>query len=176
MCDNLLPSRHVCGEIVQVDLSSDYPMFYRRDNVRGTGRPILSCPRCEYPLTMDWMIHLYYVEPMPSDVAVRTEGKVCSNCWGQLAMTPDRITVIDDETGLPMSYRMVLCLECKWDTRGYVTHRYVGTARERDYTNYGNAIIGLSEALELEQESLPFKLPEKREKLSIKDNLAMLGY
>lgn len=171
--DNILPTRHVCGEIVQVDLSSDYPMFYRYDK---TGRPLLSCPRCDYPLTMDWMIRLYFVDPMPYDVAVRTEGKACSNCWGQVAMTSDRIAILDEETGLMMSYRIVLCNDCRENTRGYVTHRYIGFARERDYTNYGNAIIGLSEALELDQEALPFQLPVKREKLSIKDNLAMLGF
>lgn len=171
---DLIPVRHVCGEIVYANLESEYPPFYDRNNPKGNSNPLSACPRCEYPLTMDWMQSLYRVEPMPYDVAIRTMGKVCSNCWGQLEMSKS-FPVWDEDEGLFISCARVTCRTCGEETRGYVTHRYVGYARERDYLDYGRAIQGIAEALELEQDGLPFKLPTK-EKLSERANLAQLGF
>jgi hypothetical protein len=168
----LVPCRHVCGEIVQADLSSDYPIFYNRTNLTGTGVPLTSCQKCESPLTMDWMKKLYYVDPMPYDTAVRTRSKVCSNCWGMLEMSRFCIPTWDEDEGMLLDYRMVICRHCQYETRGYVTSRYVGFSKERDQLNYNAAVIGLSEALELECE-LPRNEPIR---ISERSNLAMLGF
>lgn len=170
----MIPQRHVCNEIVYADLESDYALFYPRTDSKGAGRPILSCPRCSDPLNMDWMRPLYQVEPMPYATALRTEGKVCSNCWGRVQIASGPIPVYNPEVNLMEDYRIVLCLSCREETRGYVTQRYVGYAREADYLDYGRAITGLAEALELEQEGLPIKI--KTKKLSVSENIAMLGF
>ena len=173
---DLIPVRHVCGEIVYAALESDYPQFHQRSDPKGTMPAITVCPSCEYPLTMDWMKRLYYVDPMPYHVAIRTLGMVCSNCWGQLEMSKS-FALYDEEEGREIDHALVTCRDCGVETRGYVTHRYVGRAREKDYLDYGRAIQGIAEALELEQEGLPFQLqPRQPEKLSISANLAMLGF
>lgn len=172
---DLIPARHVCGEIVHANLEGEYVLFYTRHDQKGTGHAIYECPRCEYPLTMDWMRRLYYVEPMPYDTAVRTMSRVCSNCWGWQLEMSGTIKVHDEETGLDMDYRLVTCKDCGVETRGFVTSRYVGFAREKDRIDYGRAIYGIAEALELEQGNLPVKLPT-RAKRSISANLVELGF
>lgn len=171
---DLIPVRHVCGEIVYADLESEYPPFYDRFNPKGNGRPLTACPRCEYPLNMDWMKRLYFVEPMPHHVAIRTMNMVCSNCWGQLEMSKD-FGLWSEEEQMFITHNFVTCHECAEETRGYVTHRYVGRAREKDYLDYGRAIQGIAEALELDQEGLPFKLPT-REKKTNSELMSALGF
>lgn len=172
---DLIPVRHVCGEIVYADLESEYPPFYHRADPKGESHPLTACPRCEYPLNMDWMKRLYFVDPMPYATAIRTLHMACSNCWGQLEMSKC-LSVYDEEDDMPCDYRLVTCRACGVETRGYVTHRYIGRVREKDYLDYGRAIQGIAEALELEQEGLPFKLETKNEKLPTSSNLAMLGF
>jgi hypothetical protein len=178
----LIPTRHACGEILYADLEGDSPVFYNRHAVTPTehplttSRPILSCPRCDYPLDMDWMRPLWLVTPMPYELAVRTIARrVCSNCWGQLEMSARDIPVYDDDGNQVMeSHRLVTCHDCRYETIGYVTQRWVGHAREQDYLDYGLCLIGLSEALELtEADGLPIRVnqPQTREQL-----LASLGF
>jgi len=172
---DLIPCRHVCGEIVYAALESEYPLFYNRVDPKGAGRSILSCPRCDSPLNMDWMRKLYLVEPMPYATAVRTMSRVCSNCWGWELEMSGCIPTFNADDNLTEDYRLVTCKKCGVETRGYVTQRYVGYAREQDSLDYGRAITGLAEALELEQEGLPIQLPT-RNKLTEHGNLAMLGF
>jgi hypothetical protein len=174
----LIPTRHACGEILYADLEGDYPVFFSRHAVTHkitptgashpllTSRPILSCPRCDYPLDMDWMRPLWLVSPMPYELAARTiSRRVCSNCWGQLDMSARDIPVYDDEGNQIMeSHRLVLCHDCQYETIGYVTQRWVGYAREQDYLDYGLCLIGLSEALELtEADGLPIRVNQPKQ-------------
>lgn len=166
MENHLVPQRHVCGEILQADMSSEYVLWYPRFDTKGEGAPLVKCPACNYPLGMAWTRRLYLVEPMRYDLAVVTAGhRVCSNCWGQLEISPLSIGVWDDDMAMILTYNYVLCNRCDYETRAYVTHRYVGYARQQDYVDYGRAIIGLAEALELtEADGLPINLrpPVKR--------------
>lgn len=174
----LFPRRHACGRVLFADLSGDYPVFYARasanDHRRKEDRPILSCPHCDYPLNLDWMRPLYLVEPMPYEMAVRTESrKVCSNCWGQVVMSRRDVPAYDDEGNLlPGSHRIVLCHLCRYETLGYVTQRWVGHAREQDYLDYGRCLIGLSEALEI-SDGLPIRIDQPK---SQKELLAAMGF
>lgn len=157
MRSQLIPQRHWCGEIVNVDLAGEAPMFYGRFNLTGTGRPMVNCPRCEEPLDMLWMRRLWLVDPMPYTAAIKTAGhKLCSNCWGYQFDLIDSPPEPDEETGLMQKMALVICKACGVETIGYVTQRYVGRAREQDYLDYGNSVIGLSEALEI-TEGLPVK-------------------
>lgn len=169
----LVPIRHVCGNILHANLEGDSPIFYNRFTGSGIylrftgGAPLLSCPRCPYPLNMDWVKPLYLVDPMPSNLAVLTIGRrVCSNCWGGLGI--GGYTSEGDA--------LVLCHRCRWETIGYVTMKYVGHAREKDYLDYGLCIMGLAEALELEQEGLPFDLSVVKQPKSKEVNLMELGF
>ena len=175
----LIPVRHACGRVLYADLDGDYPVFYppsaadHTDRLRKGKKPVLSCPFCAYPLDMDWMRPLYLVSPMRYDLAVRTCGhRVCSNCWGQLQIASNGIPVLDEESGRMESHVLVLCHECKYETIAYVTQRYVGFARERDYLDYGRCVIGLSEALELtEADGIPVRIKSSRSEL-----IASLGF
>lgn len=178
----LIPFRHACGEIVHANLEGDYPIFYDRHSAIGIHsrlkdgkRPILSCPRCDYPLSLDWMRRLYHVDPMPSNIAELTIARrVCSNCWGQLQIVSHGICVIDDD-GTPLSYSLVLCHECKYETVAYVTQKYVGYAREKDYLDYGRCVIGLAEALELtEADGIPIRV--KSVNRPVAATLAEMGF
>lgn len=170
----LVPKRHICGEIVQADISGESVSFYSRFNKEGTGRPITLCPLCGVVLDMEWMRALYLVEPMPTDLAIRTEGKVCSNCWGW-KWKVYRVPVYDaDGFQLAEEYRLVLCESCREETRGYVTQRYVGYAREQDALDYGRALNGLIEALELEQEGQPVNV--EKIKKSTNEIMSALGF
>lgn len=182
----LFPSRHACGNLVYADIQSDYPVFYTRYAASPNGEylryghsPIHACPACDYPLDLDWMRPLYLVQPMPFEMATRTETrKVCSNCWGQLHMGNRDVPVYDDDGNLiEGSHRLVLCHDCMYETIGYVTQRYVGFARERDYLDYGNCLIGLAEALELtEADGLPIRVGRNQPKLTVAENMAMMGF
>jgi len=173
-----IPQRHACGEIVNADLRGEYVLFYSRFDALGTGSPLLSCPACEMPLNMDWMRPLWLVDPMPYDLALRTvNNRVCSNCWGMLVMTQAYIPIPDEESGLTLSGEMVYCKKCLHETRAYVTTRWVGRAREEDYLNYGLAIIGLAEAMQLdESDGLPIKPVYKQPKKTSAELIASLGF
>lgn len=177
----LFPQRHACGRVLFADLRGDDPIFYAvaspTDYRMKESRSILACPHCHYPLDMDWMRPLYLVEPMPFEMAVRTESrKVCSNCWGQVTMSRHDLTVHDDDGNpLPGAHRIVLCHDCRYETIGYVTQRWVGHAREQDYLDYGRCLIGLAEALELtEADGLPIRVNQPI--LTPTESLAQLGY
>jgi len=170
----IIPKRHLCGEIVQANITGESVLFYTRFDREGKGLPIILCPNCGMPLEMEWMRALYLVEPMPSDLAIRTESKVCSNCWGwkwEVYNVP-----VFDEDGFQLTgeHRLVLCAECLEETRGYVTQRYVGYAREKDALDYGRALNGLIEALELEQEGMPVKVEKVRK--TTNELLNILGF
>jgi len=171
----IVPKRHLCGEIVQADISGEDVLFYPRFNTEGKGAPIKICPLCGLELDMEYMRALYLVEPMPSNLAIRAEGKVCSNCWGW-KWNVYRAIPVYDEDGLQLDARhdLVLCANCLEETRGYVTQRYVGFAREKDALDYGRALNGLIEALELEQEGQPVQV--EKVKHTRAENMAALGF
>lgn len=151
-----IPVRHACGNILYADLTSEYPVFYGKhsispypyENLLIGARPLKKCPACSYPLNMDWMRNLYLVEPMDYYLAILTVGRrVCSHCWGQLIST---------RYG---SKEIVLCHQCTYDTIGYVTHRFVDSARASDLETYETCAEGLRQALELDPEPVREKRP-----------------
>lgn len=174
----IFPQRHACGRVLYADLSGEIPMFYpsvaasAHDHLIGGYRPLLSCPYCDYPLDMDWMRPLYLVYPMPYSLAVRTcSNRVCSNCWGELHIASQPFAVEDSDE----AHVVVLCHTCRHETISYVTRRYVGYAREQDYIDYGLCVIGLSEALGLdESDGLPIAV--QKIDLSSTEKLALLGF
>ena len=172
----IVPKRHLCGEIVQADITGESVMFFSRYHTKGEGVIITHCPLCGGKLDMDFMRALYLVEPMPTDLAIRAEGKVCSNCWGWKWKVHPVPVYDEDGFQLPEEYRLVLCEACQEETRGYVTQRYVGYAREADALNYGRALNGLIEALELEQEGQPVNVEPLKVKKTRNELLNILGF
>lgn len=173
--NTIVPRRHVCGEIVQADITGENAIFYSRFDTQGAGRSIKNCPSCGVLLSMDWMRALYLVEPMPYTTYLHIQGrKVCSNCWGYIFDMHD-IRAYDFE-GLPIMERhvLLLCHDCGVETKGYVTQKYVGYAREADHLDYGRALNGLVEALELEQPGIPVNVSKVKHTQA--QNLAELGF
>lgn len=171
----IVPRRHICGEIIQADITGESVLFYSRFNLAGEGAPITFCPLCGFALDMTWMRKLYLVDPMPYDMAVNTRSrKVCSNCWGW-NFTEYEVPVYDED-GFQIleDHRLLLCSSCMEETRGYVTQRYVGYAREQDALDYGRALNGLIEALELEQEGIPVNV--EKVKKPVNELMNELGF
>lgn len=169
----IIPRRHICGEIVQANITGEDVIFYSRFDTGGKGRPISNCPLCGHLLAMDWMRALYLVEPMTWITVLHTEGrKVCSNCWG---WNYERRKIGHCEGQLEQYYYL-LCADCKEETIGYVTQKYVGYAREKDRVDYGRALNGLIESLELEQPGIPVDVKNVKQPRTREQNLAELGF
>jgi hypothetical protein len=164
------PLRHICGEIVHTDDEGNY---FERFDRRGIGTPIIACLECGEVLEEGWFRPLYLVEPMNDRMLIRTMEKNCSNCWGHGFITQSvTATVLDgetgEETGAHVILYRVLCAACLEETRGYVTNRYIGNARNRDLADYGLAIVTLGKEMGLYTE------PEARR--SAADLLIELGF
>lgn len=178
----VFPVRHACGRVLYADLQSEYPLFYTRQAlIRGLTRErvnelspaIQECPYCPYPLDMDWMRHLWLIDPMPYHLAVLCVARrVCSNCWGKLDIAVRSTPVWNEEYGIFEEGVMVLCPDCRYETIGYVSSRYAEVVRQADAENFETCAAGLTEALELEQET-----PEPPQpKASREEILARLGF
>lgn len=164
---DLFPVRHACGRILYANLDGECPLFYR--DIKGATPVIQDCPHCNYPLDMDWMRPLWRVHPMPYWMAVLTIARrVCSNCWGRLEMTRHDIAV-QDADGMWEAHRLVFCPACKYETIGYVTHRWVERCRQQDDQDYKEAFPGLAEMLGVE-------VPEVEPKKSRNELLNQLGF
>lgn len=61
------------------------------------------------------------MEPLNFELARKTIKRyVCSNCWGELEMTPD-----PEHEGM----YQVTCMKCKDETKGYVSQHFVERRR-----------------------------------------------
>ena len=92
---------------------------------------------------------------MHPDLARRTVKRyVCSRCWGDLTMK-------DEQGGM-----VVECVNCKEETCGYVTKHWTERKRSDDHFEY-KEVKRMLERIGV--------LP-KPERLTVKENLAMLGF
>lgn len=162
MTEKLLHKRHVCGKIVYLDLQGQYHAMQNRD---GAGEPVVSCPRCRFPLEDGWFRALYRIEPMTRGMMERTiSGRyACSNCWGYGFNVID----IPADEDHPEPLYIVVCTECQEETIGFVSSGYVGRAREMDYLNH----VIVSQTLGVEMGTN--KPAERRRE---QENLAALGF
>lgn len=176
----LIAVRHACGRVLYADLESEYPVFYGRESVTGksdillrTGKPIRDCPHCNYPLDMDWMRPLWLVNAMPYHLAVLTVSRrVCSNCWGHVEITARAAPIYNADYEIEEMGVLVLCPQCRYETIGYVSSRYVEMVRKSDTENFDACAGGLSEALEL----TPPKTAEPEPTLTRNQLVAQLGF
>jgi len=160
--------RHYCGELVFAEIfiapdGETIPAFFPKTDREGVGVPVHNCPGCREILNIDFCGSPYLVEPMPYEVAARTENhRHCSNCWQMDWEILPATSPTGDDIG-----NYLLCRHCREDTIGYVSYQFVLTQQSEDYLIYSRNREAISEAL-----NIPLPEPIR----TIGENLKDLGF
>lgn len=146
---NSLALRHVCGEVIRVEIfnlhGENVPAYFHREDRETVGIPIYNCPGCGEALDLDWCGAPYRVEPMPQLVAERTMREMyCSNCWQyDLYMEIAR-----DLEGVGVGY-LVLCSTCQEETIGYISPVWKDHKWAEDRIRYRDNVEALSTLMDI---------------------------